>query len=71
MPDCALSALFARDGGEVSFTLDSSGSALCLRASDSEASVEQALAHHDQPETPRTFHATDVPVASPPTGVMN
>eukprot|EP00965_Chrysotila_dentata_P101100 3338860-Pleurochrysis_carterae.AAC.1 len=71
VPDSALGALFARDGGDVAFTLDASGRALCLRSADAEASLEPVAPADDHPEVARACRASDVSAAPPPTGVMN
>eukprot|EP00965_Chrysotila_dentata_P075408 2490361-Pleurochrysis_carterae.AAC.1 len=69
--DVALSALFAQGGGDVAFTLDVQGRALCIQASDTEPSAEpitHSTACEDSLFAPA---APNAPIVSTASGDMN
>eukprot|EP00965_Chrysotila_dentata_P091069 3007028-Pleurochrysis_carterae.AAC.2 len=69
--EAALSALFAQGGGEVSFTLDAQGTALCLHSADSEPLAAPDSCNSAYVDTTLVPAATNVPSVMPPPGVMN
>eukprot|EP00965_Chrysotila_dentata_P092728 3061024-Pleurochrysis_carterae.AAC.1 len=69
--DSTLSALFAQDGGEIPFTLDASGRALCLQSSNAEPSAAFGSVDDNSLDSPRACIARASPVTLPNVGVMN